>query len=317
MLAAPTSNPALLPAYAAEAKWDGYRALVGRWSDGRVLIRSRSGGDLTGAFPEIAAAAASLPKDTALDGELVVWENGRLAFERLQQRQHRRAGAAAHAADRWPAHYVAFDLLHQGATDLTSRTYRSRRTALEELFAAHRLQAPWTLCPSTTDPQQATAWLQWSEAGLEGLVFKQLDQAYLAGRRAWLKYRVRHSTEALIGAVSGTLAAPTTALLGRFDTDGQLQYAGRTTVLNPASRQALAAALKPAAVGHPWTGWTFAAGWGSRQQLQVQLAEPSVVAEVAADVSLDSAGRWRHPIRLVRIRDDLALAEVPLFGARP
>ncbi|MER5181527.1 hypothetical protein ABT009_24735 [Streptomyces sp. NPDC002896] len=33
---------------------------------------------------EIAAAAADLPGDTALDGELVVWENHQLAFERLQ-----------------------------------------------------------------------------------------------------------------------------------------------------------------------------------------------------------------------------------------
>lgn len=35
---------------------------------GRVLIRSRRGGDLTPAFPGIAAAAAHLPDDTALDG---------------------------------------------------------------------------------------------------------------------------------------------------------------------------------------------------------------------------------------------------------
>jgi hypothetical protein len=36
------------------------------------------------AFPEIQAAArAQLPADTGLDGELVVWEADRLAFERL------------------------------------------------------------------------------------------------------------------------------------------------------------------------------------------------------------------------------------------
>ncbi|WP_406483591.1 hypothetical protein [Streptomyces sp. NBC_01615] len=42
MLATPTSDPALPPDHAAEPKWDGYRALVGRWADGRVLIRSRA-----------------------------------------------------------------------------------------------------------------------------------------------------------------------------------------------------------------------------------------------------------------------------------
>jgi ATP-dependent DNA ligase len=41
---------------------------VGGWADGRVLILSRAGGDLPGAFPEIVAAAADPPDDTALYG---------------------------------------------------------------------------------------------------------------------------------------------------------------------------------------------------------------------------------------------------------
>ncbi|MFC9679033.1 hypothetical protein [Streptomyces sp. NPDC056948] len=128
---------------------------------------------------------------------------------------------------------------------------------------------------------------------------------------------MRHTTEAVIGAVTGAPAAPTTALLGRFDADGRLQYAGRTAALNLAVRQALAAELQPGAAAHPWTGWTFSAGWGSREQLAVRLVEPVVVAEVAVDVSLDAAGRWRHPVRLERVRSDLAPGDVPLFGQEP
>lgn len=89
------------------------------------------------------------------------------------------------------------------------------------------------------------------------------------GERGWASRRV------LIWA------APTAALLGRFDAEGQLQYVGRTTVLNVAARQTLASELQPGRPGHPWTGWTFSAGWGSRQQLQVRLVEPVIVAEVA------------------------------------
>jgi ATP-dependent DNA ligase len=37
---------------------DGYRALLGRWPGGRVLIRSRNGGNVTAGFPEIVAAAS-------------------------------------------------------------------------------------------------------------------------------------------------------------------------------------------------------------------------------------------------------------------
>ncbi|MEU4467437.1 hypothetical protein AB0G20_27770 [Streptomyces sp. NPDC024017] len=81
--------------------------------------------------------------DTGLDGERVVWERDRLAFERLQQRLARRGAGAAEAARQWPAHYVVFDLLHADA-DLIDWPYERRRAALEALFADHGLAAPMT-----------------------------------------------------------------------------------------------------------------------------------------------------------------------------
>ncbi|MFE2692634.1 hypothetical protein ACFXKI_18480 [Streptomyces mirabilis] len=110
------------------------------------------------------------------------------------------------------------------------------------------------------------------------------------------------------------MTAPPTALLGRLAASGRLQYAGRTTVLNLAVRQALAAELQPGGAAHPWTGWTFSAGRGSREQPAVWLAEPVVVAEVAVDVPLDAADRWRHPVRMVRVRSDPAPDDAPPFG---
>lgn len=46
------------------------------------------------AFPDIATATGQLPDTTALDGELVVWDDDRLALERLQNRLQRRGAAA-------------------------------------------------------------------------------------------------------------------------------------------------------------------------------------------------------------------------------
>ncbi|WP_329600096.1 hypothetical protein OIE43_43825 [Streptomyces pseudovenezuelae] len=86
----------------------------------QVVLRSRRGTQMAAAFPEVVAGAGQLPDATAFDGELVVWENGRLAFERLQERLHRRGAGAARAADLWPAHF-AFDLLRLAGTDTTAR----------------------------------------------------------------------------------------------------------------------------------------------------------------------------------------------------
>lgn len=84
-------EPRLRPGWAAELKWDGFRALVSV-DAGKVVLRSRRGTEMGPVFPEIVAGAAQLPDATALDGELVVWEHGRLAFERLQNRLQRRCG---------------------------------------------------------------------------------------------------------------------------------------------------------------------------------------------------------------------------------
>ncbi|MFF9457981.1 ATP-dependent DNA ligase [Streptomyces flaveolus] len=179
MLTTSVAGPDLPPGFAAEPKRDGYRAQLGRFADGRVLLRSRQGTDMTGAFPEIRdAALAQLPDNTALDGELVVWESDRLAFDRLQQRLARRRGAGALAAARtWPAHCVVFDLLRLDGVGLTAWPYARRRAALEDLFADACLSAPFTLCPSTTDPAIAREWLTWTTVGMEGSCFKRLGSS--------------------------------------------------------------------------------------------------------------------------------------------
>jgi len=314
MLAAPVSDPALPDGWAAEVKWDGWRALVS-WDAGRLVMRSRRGTDLVPFFPELRAGAAQLPDATALDGELVVWEAGRLAFERLQVRLQRRAAGAAALAAQWPAHFVAFDVLRLAGTDTIGWPYRRRRAALEEMFAQRHLMAPWVLCPSTTDPSTVREWLaDWTAAGLEGVVFKNLDGTYQPSARGWRKYKVRQTEEAVVGAFTGSAAAPRTLLLGRYDSRGRLRYVGRSTLLPRQAGRTVAGLLSPAGDGHPWTGWTFSAGWGSRDKLTATVVEPDLVVEVGVDVARDSSGRWRHPARWHRVRRDLSPADVPLFG---
>ncbi|MEV0597699.1 hypothetical protein AB0I82_00135 [Streptomyces sp. NPDC050315] len=72
----------------------------------RTLLRSGHGTDLTAAFPELVAAAAELPNDVVLDGEVIIWADGRLAFEYRTRRLSRRPAAAARLAEQHPAHFV-------------------------------------------------------------------------------------------------------------------------------------------------------------------------------------------------------------------
>jgi hypothetical protein len=129
---------------------------------------------------------------------------------------------------------------------------------------------------------------------------------------------VRETTEAIVGAVTGTLASSRSLLLGRYDDHGRLQYTGRTTTtLTQTTSSTLAGRLTPARPGHPWTGWSFSAGWGTRQTLDVTLVRPELVVEVGVDIARDAAGRWRHPARLHRARPDLGVPKTVPKDAQP
>lgn len=305
MLAAPAGSPRLSAGWAAEPKWDGVRAVLGRESGGRVRLRSRRGTDLSAAFPELVAAAAGLPAeigDVVVDGEIVIWDGGRLDFRLLLRRLGRRASSAAASAREHPAHFVVFDLLQLDGRDLAGQPYRVRRAELEAVFACGALAPPWTLCPSTTDPDELAQWLVlWPAFGVEGAVFKRLDQSYLPGRRGWLKWRARDSVEAVVAAVAGSLRRPAALLLGVPD-GGGLRYLGRTGPLDHAAAAEMAGYLDPAGPGHPWRRLAGESG--------VVLVDPVLVVEVAVDASLEPGRRWRHPARYLRPRPDLGPAEV-------
>ncbi|MDX6329939.1 MAG: hypothetical protein QOI83_2322 [Streptomycetaceae bacterium] len=64
---------------------------------------------------------------------------------------------------------------------------------------------------------------------------------------------------------------------------------------------------------HPWTGMQISAGWGSGNKLRYVTVQPNLVAEVRADTAVDR-GRHRHPVRYLRIRDDLTPGDIAAAG---
>src|SRR5260370_9506627 len=84
------SEPHLPPddgTWALEMKWDGVRALA--YCEGsRVRLVSRTGEDVTAAYPELRGLAAAVGRREALlDGEVgAMGESGWPAFETLQNR---------------------------------------------------------------------------------------------------------------------------------------------------------------------------------------------------------------------------------------
>ncbi|WP_031023811.1 ATP-dependent DNA ligase [Streptomyces sp. NRRL S-1314] len=295
-----------------EQKPDGYRALLFAGPGGHAYLQSRNGSGLSPAFPEIAAAGRALRVPLVLDGELVVAVEGRLDFGQLQQRARRRGTGARLAARDNSAHLIVFDILDTADGPLLDEPYRARRALLEALFAHGVLADPFVLCSATTDRATAEDWLDpaWGAAGIEGVVVKGLAQRYQPGRRGWIKVRARASAEAVVAAVTGRVTAPSTLLLGRYDARGRLRFTARTVPLSATARREVGALLYPADDNHPWGQRRFSAGWGTREAIDHRPVQPDVVVEFAGDTAVD-AGRYRHPVRYLRVRDDMSPEQLP------
>lgn len=297
-----------------EPKWDGYRVIVFARPEGAYL-QSRNGRDLGPAFPEITEAAHQLGETVVLDGELVVPHAGGLDFTALQSRLRRHGRQAAAAAAAQPAHVILFDVLQLGDRELLALSYMERRAALVDLFVRRDLSAPWALSPSTADPHEARKWLgpEWAGAGVEGVVIKTQTGPYRPGVRGWYKLRTRQTTEAVIGAVTGTVSRPDIVLLGRYDEGGKLLLVARSTPLDRPLQRELSGLLVPASSDHPWWNARFSAAWGAHEVLDHRCVQPESVAEIEADTAVDR-GRFRHSVRLLRIRAEMEPRQVPKFG---
>ncbi|MFJ1701685.1 hypothetical protein ACIOHC_43140 [Streptomyces sp. NPDC088252] len=89
-----------------------------------------------------------------------------------------------------------------------------------------------------------------------------------------------------------------------------MRLIARTASLSTAVRRDLAPRLHQADTDHPWQGRHFGAGRGTRGELEYHPVRCVLVAEF--DTAVDE-GRYRHPVRFLRLREDLTLGDVPPF----
>ena len=183
--------------YAAEWKWDGIRIqLVHAGGDTRLY--SRTGDDISGSFPDIAAAFAMR---AVLDGELLVRgevqggeaQGGAAAsFNALQQRLGRK-NVSAKVQGQYPAFVRLYDILFDGEQDLRSLPWTERRARLEavvagldpERFDLSRLIEAVSF--EALDELRAASRAE----GVEGMMLKRRDSPYVAGRKVghWYKWK--------------------------------------------------------------------------------------------------------------------------------
>ena len=202
-------------AWVYELKLDGYRALAVK-REGRVTLFSRNRKQFNGRFPAVAAAFASLPDETIIDGEIVaIDESGRPSFSRLQN-----FSANANAIT-----FYAFDMPMWKGEDLRTQPLEKRRELLR-MKAMPKLPA---IHFSESFPADAEKMISAVRAqGLEGIVAKRRDSLYEPGRRngAWVKMRIGGGQEFVIGGYTPSPKNFDAILVGYFR-ENKLMFAAR------------------------------------------------------------------------------------------
>ncbi|MFC9913209.1 ATP-dependent DNA ligase [Streptomyces sp. NPDC127197] len=313
LIAPMLATPGTLPPAAQDAQWayetkqDGQRAVVYLPGDGSVLLRARSGENITATYPELLPLGGALGSTPAvLDGEvLALDEQGRADFQLLQSRMslaHAPSRAARRAAEQ-PVHLVLFDVMHLAGHSLIGQSYVRRRARLEGLG----LDGPFWSTPGALVGHGEQALQATLKHGLEGLVCKRLDSVYEPGvrSRTWIKIRNMRGEDVVVGGWlpgKGRLTGlPGSVLIGQRDSAGRLRYVGNVgTGWSEAERTELAALLRALATDvcpfHP-----APAVAGARWVL------PRLVGEVRYRTRT-TAGLLRQPSWL-RLRQDLTPEE--------
>jgi ATP-dependent DNA ligase len=305
-----------------EPKWDGFRCIVFRDGD-EVELGSRKERPITRYFPELAdPLRANLAARCVVDGEIVIAGSAGLDFDALLQRIHPADSRVQLLAEQTPASFVAFDVLAVGDEDLRRRPFTERRALLEEMLGG--AAPPVHLTPATTDADVAAEWFaRFEGAGLDGVIAKSPDLAYVADKRLMLKVKHERTADCVVAGfrVHKDGDGVGSLLLGLYDEDKTLHHVGVATSFSAARRRALVDELAPlreaALEGHPWQGWAEAEaqagakgqrlpGAKSRWNAAKDSSWEPLRIERVAEVSYDNlqGDRFRHATHLVRWRPD-------------
>jgi len=309
MLAASAPDPAAaltrtgLPAVV-DYKLDGIRVQVHRDGDD-IRVYTRSLEEITARLPEVVAVVAALPYDRlVLDGEaLAVRPDGRPeVFQVIASRTASHLDVAG-VAEQTPLVAYFFDLLHVDGRDLLNLPLSRRLEAMAEVLPAE-LVVPRRVCK---DLDEVTAvFTEAVQAGFEGVVVKNLESGYAAGRRdsSWVKLKPRHTFDLVVTAAEwghgrrqGWLS--NLHLAARDPAKGQLVMLGKT--FKGLTDELLA-----------WQTEQFLAR-ETRRTAGTVFVEPSLVVEIACD-GLQRSTRYPGGValrfaRVLRYRPDKSAAE--------
>ncbi|MBI2773642.1 MAG: ATP-dependent DNA ligase [Chloroflexi bacterium] len=283
-----------------EPKWDGFRGVLEN-DGGELALWSRNARPLLRYFPELRPLGDLLPPHSALDGEIVIEQDGHLDFDAMQMRLHPAESRIRKLSGEVPATYIAFDALLWKGEPIHEKPLRERRAFLLRNAKGFRVS------PASPDVKQARDWLDRLERiGLDGVIAKRVDLAYMPGSREAVQKVKKHKTAdcVIVGyRLSGTRIAVLN--LGLYRDDGTLDFVGHTSGIAAPLQKQLQEVLPPLRTElEPTTGRQPGgeSRWSQGRDLEWIPIKPVLVCEVRYDKMEED--RFRHGTGFLRFRPD-------------
>jgi DNA ligase D-like protein (predicted ligase) len=290
------------PGWVYERKLDGQRCLAVRTARGTRLY-SRSGRDVTVAFPEIAEALEQQAStDFVIDGEVVAFEGSKTSFEKLQPRIHVSSAEKARRSG-VPVYFYVFDVLRADGEEVRREPLLDRKARLRGLLT---FDGPIRYTPHRRKGGEEY-FAEACRKGWEGLIAKRADAAYATGRTdRWLKFKCEAGQELVVVGWTDPEGSRVAlgALLLAYHQGEDLVYAGKVgTGFSQSVLRDLHARLS--SIERDSTPCTRGS---SIPRKAVHWAEPRLVAQVAF-TEWTRDGQLRHP-RYLGLRTDKKATDV-------
>ncbi len=226
MLLGEVSKPFDDNKYLFEIKYDGIRSLLFISKD-QVIVKNRYGVDITDMFPELKNLNKYIKGNVIFDGEIIMFDDGKVSFSKLQKRIHlKNKNTIRYLSKTNPVLFVAFDILYENK-DLIDLKLINRKKILER----YENTDVFVKCKYVMKKGKQLFDVI-KKMNMEGIVAKEVDGKYEIGVRSntWLKIKNYHVSEfVIIGYIVKNDSHVISLLLGKY-VSGKTKYAGKVSV---------------------------------------------------------------------------------------
>jgi DNA ligase-1 len=299
-----------------ELKYDGFRMLIHKTSDGKIIIFTRRLDNVTKQFPEVERYVKQHvdAKSFILDGEAVGFNPKTHKYKQFQDisQRIRRKYDIEKLEKELPIELNIFDIIDYNGKDMIDKPLLERRKLLEKIIKPLKWKIKLAENLITDDEKKAEQFYKNAlKDGMEGVVMKNINSKYEPGARVdtWVKFKpVAEPLDLVITGAEygkGKRAGWFSSFILSCRGDGKFLEIGKvgTGVKEKSSEglsfEELTNLIKPLITHHSGTQVTI------KPKIMVEVA----YQEIQISPTYESGYALRFP-RIIKLREDQGLHDV-------